>query len=73
MSLIPVQFVIAAFQDENSAKRALDQFDRARVATESIRTDIAHDLEVGHEVVLTAIDTGDMVAVERISTSDGSR
>jgi len=43
----------------------------ADVVTESIRTDIAHELEAGHEVVLTAVDTGEMVAVERTSTSSG--
>jgi uncharacterized membrane protein len=41
----------------------------ADVVTESIRTDIAHELEAGHEVVLTAVDTGEMVAAGRISTS----
>ena len=43
----------------------------ANVVTESIRSDIAHELEAGHEVVLTAIDTGDSFAAQRISTSPG--
>jgi uncharacterized membrane protein len=43
----------------------------ADVVTESIRSDIAHELEAGHEVVLTAVDTGDSFAAQRISTSPG--
>ncbi|HEX5166523.1 MAG TPA: DUF1269 domain-containing protein [Thermomicrobiales bacterium] len=42
----------------------------ADVVAEAVRTDIAHELEAGHEVVLTAVDTGDTLAAERLSMSD---
>jgi len=69
MSDVPVQLIVAAFQNEDEAKEALAEAETDLITAE-ISADIAEQLDAGHEVAYSAISSEEGFATDRIAVGE---